>query len=138
MIARQSLKSKARSSAHASKGFTLLEVLIALVFFALIGVVLQEVTASSMGNVLKTRANTYATWIAENKMAELRIEEGLPAAKEYKEDLSFAAQDWKVLTKVSTTENPDIHRVEVQVMHVLDEYDEPRFVRSMTGFVGRY
>jgi general secretion pathway protein I len=122
----------------ATCGFTLLEVLIALIFFSLIGVVLQDVTASSTSNVLKARANSYATWIAENKLTELRLEDGLPAPKQYKEDIEFGVDRWQVVTLVQTTENPDIHRVEVQVSIVEESFDEPRQIRSLTGFVGRY
>lgn len=120
------------------RGFTLLEVLIALIFFSLIGVVLQDVTASSMSNVLKARANSYATWIAENKLTELRLAEALPSPKQYKEDIEFGVDDWQVITLVQKTENPDIHRVEVQVSLIEKELDEPRQIRSLTGFVGRY
>ena len=120
------------------RGFTLLEVLIALIFFSLIGVVLQDVTASSMSNVLKARANSYATWIAENKLTELRLAESLPSPKQYKEDIEFGVDDWQVITLVQKTENPDIHRVEVQVSLIEKELDEPRQIRSLTGFVGRY
>lgn len=119
-------------------GFTLLEVLIALIFFSLIGVVLQDVTASSMSNVLKARANSYATWIAENKLTELRLAEGLPSPKQYKEDIEYGVDDWQVVTLVQNTENPDIHRVEVQVSLIDNALDEPRQIRSLTGFVGRY
>jgi len=119
-------------------GFTLLEVLVALVFFALIGVVLQEVTASSMANVLKSKNNSYATWLAENKLTELRIAGGLPAAKQYKEDVDYGNDKWQVITQVSTTENPDINRVEVQVMIRHDARDEWASVRTMTGFIGKY
>ena len=121
-----------------TRGFTLLEVLIALIFFSLIGVVLQDVSASSTSNVLKARANSYATWIAENKLTELRLDDGLPAPKQYKEDLEFGVDQWQVVTTVQKTENPDIHRVEVQVSIVEQAFDEPRQIRSLTGFVGRY
>lgn len=119
-------------------GFTLLEVLVALIFFSLIGVVLQSVTASSMNNSLAARANSYATWIAENKLAELRINEGFPAPKSYEEDIEFGTDEWQVTTRVIKTENPDIHRVEVEVFLKLDEFDDPRSIRTLTGFVGRY
>lgn len=119
-------------------GFTLLEVLVALIFFSLIGVVLQSVTASSMSNSLSARANSYATWIAENKLAELRINEGFPAPKSYEEDIEFGTDEWQVTTRVITTENPDIHRVEVEVFLKRDEFEDPRSIRTLTGFVGRY
>lgn len=119
-------------------GFTLLEVLVALIFFSLIGVVLQSVTASSMSNSLAARANSYATWIAENKLAELQINEGFPAPKSYEEDIEFGTDEWQVTTRVIKTENPDIHRVEVEVFLKRDEFEDPRSIRTLTGFVGRY
>ena len=54
-------------------GFTLLEVLIALIFFSLIGMVLQQVTASTVSQYLSVRQKMFASWMAENKMAELRL-----------------------------------------------------------------
>lgn len=119
-------------------GFTLLEVLVALIFFSLIGVVLQSVTASSMSNSLSARANSYATWIAENKLAELRINDGFPAPKSYEEGIEFGTDEWQVTTRVIKTENPDIHRVEVEVFLKRDEFEDPRSIRTLTGFVGRY
>ena len=125
-------------SKSSRSGFTLLEVLVALIFFSLIGVVLQSVTASSMSNSLSARANSYATWIAENKLAELRINEGFPAPKRYEEDIEFGTDEWQVTTRVIKTENPDIHRVEVEVFLKRDEFEDPRSIRTLTGFVGRY
>ncbi len=125
-------------SKSSRSGFTLLEVLVALIFFSLIGVVLQSVTASSMSNSLSARANSYATWIAENKLAELRINEGFPAPKSYEEDIEFGTDEWQVTTRVIKTENPDIHRVEVEVFLKRDEFEDPRSIRTLTGFVGRY
>ena len=121
-----------------AKGFTLLEVLVALIFFALIGLVLQEVSASSLSQYLTIRNNSYATWIAQNKLSELRVAEDIPRPKEYKEDIEFGVDEWQVLTKVIATENPDIHRVEIVVSLRGDGASDLRRVRSLSGFVGRY
>lgn len=120
------------------KGFTLLEVLVALIFFALIGTVLQQVTASTVGQYHTVRLKTFATWIAENKLAELRLSKTLPNAREYKEDLSYAGHDWKLISKVSNTNNPDIRRVEVSAYSIDGESGEQAKRVSLTGFVGRY
>ena len=58
---------------ESKKGFTLLEVLVALVFFSLIGVVLQQVTASTVNQYLSVRYKMFSSWLAENKMAELYV-----------------------------------------------------------------
>lgn len=121
-----------------AKGFTLLEVLIALTFFALIGLVLQQVTASTVGQYHTIRLKTYASWIAENKLAEMRLSGSLPAPKEYKEQLDYANAEWETVSKVIATENPDIQRVEIDVHHIKDETDEKRKQLTLTGFVGRF
>lgn len=129
------------TSVHQKKkalGFTLLEVLIALIFFALIGLVLQQVSASTVGQYQTVRLKMFATWIAENKLAELRLNEGLPPARERKEDVDFANLEWQLVTRVQTTNNPDIHRVEVDVHHI-DELDGEKSKRvTLTGFVGKF
>lgn len=120
------------------RGFTLIEVLVAVGVFALVGVILLEVSASSTNNVLSARLNSYATWIAENKLTQLRLEEGLPATREYKEDIEYGTDEWRVVTAVQATENPDIHRVEVRVSVRQSEDNELSQIRSLTGFIGRY
>lgn len=119
-------------------GFTLLEVLIALIFFSLIGMVLQQVTASTVSQYLSVRHKMFASWMAENKMAELHLAEDLPSAREYKEELDFADEEWQLISKVKKTENPDINNVEIEVYHIDPVSDEKRRKLVLTGFIGRY
>ncbi|MFT7185911.1 MAG: general secretion pathway protein I [Pseudohongiellaceae bacterium] len=119
-------------------GFTLLEVLIALIFFSLIGMVLQQVTASTVSQYLSVRQKMFASWMAENKLAELRLAKTLSAAREYKEELDYANEAWQLVSKVKKTENPDINKVEVEVFHVDANTDEKRRKLVLTGFIGRY
>lgn len=131
-------KTMVNGKAHRKRGFTLLEVLIALIFFSLIGLVLQDVTASTVHQYQSVKLKMYATWLAENKLSELRLSEGLPAAREYKEDVEFGDMEWQLISKVSTTDNPDIHRVEVESYHINDQNNEKTKRITLTGFVGRY
>jgi len=127
-----------RSALHRIAGFTLLEVLVALIFFALVGLVLQQVTAATVGQYHAVRLKMFGSWIAENKMAELRLSGSLPKAREYKEDITYAGLDWQLVSKVSTTDNPDINRVEIE-SYYLDAASGDRSKRvTLTGFVGRY
>lgn len=121
-----------------SRGFTLLEVLIALTFFALIGMVLQQVTAATVGQYQTLRLKMFATWLAENKLVELRLIEGVPKAREYKEDKSFAGLDWELVSRVKTTDNPDINKVEIDALYIDRESNEKSKKITLTGFIGRY
>lgn len=121
-----------------SRGFTLLEVLVALVFFALIGMVLQQVTASTVNQYLAVRHKMFSTWLAENKLSELQLSKSLAPAKEYKEEVEFANEEWQIVSKVKTTENPDINKVDVEIYHIDASTNEKNKKLTLTGFVGRY
>ena len=121
-----------------TKGFTILEVMVALVFFALIGMVLQSVTGATVNQYLSVRHKMFASWIAENKLAELRLSKTLPAAKENKESIEFANEEWELKTKIITTENPDINRAELDIYSIDQSTNKKRKQLTVTSFVGRY
>jgi len=120
------------------RGFTLLEVLVALIFFGLIGIVIQQVSASTVGQYHTVRMKMFGTWVAENKLAEIRLSGTLPPARESKEEVDYAGFSWQVVSKVISTENPDINRVELEVFHIDEETNEKIRRAALTGFAGRY
>lgn len=120
------------------RGFTLIEVMMAMLVFVSVALIQQEVTASTVSQYLSVRHKIISSWIAENKITELQLSKSLPSAKEYKEDLEFADEDWQLVSKVTTTTNPDIHQVEVVVFHVDPNSGEKSQKLSLTSFLGRY
>ena len=120
------------------KGFTLLEVMVALVFFSLIGMVLQQVTASTVNQYLSVRHKMFSSWLAENKLTELQLSKSLPPAKESKEDVEFANEEWQIISKIKKTENPDINKVDVEIYHIDASSNEKHRKLTLTGFIGRY
>ena len=71
-------------------------------------------------------------------MAELQLAEKLPSAREYKEEVDFANEEWQIVSKVKKTENPDINNVEIEIYHIDSLSEEKRRKLVLTGFVGRY
>ena len=113
-------------------GFTLIEVMVALVIvsLALAGV------AASMGQMIDTantmRDRTFASWIAQNKIAEMRLAGVIPKVGESNGEVDFANATWAWTTEVSETGVENLLRVEVSVSYA--GVDEP--VRQVTGFIG--
>jgi general secretion pathway protein I len=113
-------------------GFTLIEVMVALVIvsLALAGV------AASMGQMIDTanamRDRTFASWIAQNKIAEMRLAGALPEVGESSGDVEFANADWSWTADVSETGIENLMKVEVTVSYA--GLDQP--VRQVTGFIG--
>jgi len=113
-------------------GFTLLEVMVALVIIslALAGV------AGSMGQMIDTantmRDRTYASWIAQNKIAELRLSGVLPEVGESSGEEDYANTTWAWSAEISETGIENLMKVDVSVFY--PGVDVP--VRLVTGFIG--
>jgi general secretion pathway protein I len=120
------------------RGFTLIEVMMAMLVFVSVALIQQEVTASTVSQYLSVRHKILSSWIAENKITELQLSKSLPSAKEYKEDIEFADEDWQLISKVTTTANPDINQVEVVVFHVDPNSGEKSQKLTLSSFLGRY
>ena len=118
------------------KGFTLLEVMVAL---AVIAMALAAATSAVSGNIRNAsglQQRTYAHWVAMNKLAEMQLANQWPATKTTKGSSLMAKQEWYWSTKVTKT--PDgfdlIRKVDITVR--LNEDDESSLI-TLTGFVGQ-
>jgi len=118
------------------KGFTLLEVMVAL---AVIAMALAAATSAVSGNIRNAsglQQRTYAHWVAMNKLAEMQLAKQWPATKTTRGSSLMAKQQWYWSTKVTKT--PDgfdlIRKVDVTVR--LNEDDESSLI-TLTGFIGK-
>src|SRR5690606_37311082 len=112
--------------AQPTRGFTLVEVLVALTIFALIATGVQRVASLYFSHFERTQAKTYATWIAQNQLNELRLAERPPAPGENKTDIEFGGANWQILTRVSGTPDPLMRMVEITVFRLDGPHREPR------------
>jgi general secretion pathway protein I len=117
-------------------GFTLLEVLVALIFFSLIGLVIQQVSASTVSQYQAVRLKMLGTWVAENKLTEIRLSNASLAAREYKEELSYGGLEWELISNVVATEDPRFKKIELAAYSLGDSLDDRRRRASLTSFVG--
>ena len=77
-----------------SAGFTLIEVMVALTIVALsLGAVAASVSQMvDAGTTMRER--TYASWIAQNKIAELRLANVVPEVSDTSGELEYAGLEW--------------------------------------------
>ena len=127
-----------RQRRQAITGFTLIEVMIALMVFGLLAATLQQVASGYMGNYRRIESQTMATWIARNRLAEMRLENQLPATGDSDDEIEYGSYDWEMETTVSNTDDPAMRRVEMTLYRI----EEPgsRRMRQLvfTAFLGQH
>lgn len=116
-------------------GFTLIEVLVALLVFALIATASAQVGSQYIGSFERIRDKTLASWIAENRLAELRLADAPPEVSENDKDLDYGQYRWQVTTKVTATEETSIRRIDVTVAKYPGNQGEPQSVHTLSGFI---
>lgn len=100
------------------RGFTLIEVLIALLVIALgVGALLATLT-SSADTVARLREKSLAEWVALNRISEVRLSNSRPGVGVTTGTLdNFADGRWGWRQSITDPGMAGILRVEVQVMH---------------------
>jgi general secretion pathway protein I len=116
-------------------GFTLIEVLVALAIAAIGLAAALSVVSESARNASYLHDKAFGSWIALNRLAEVRTAGILPSVDKTDGDVEFANGKWKWQQLVTETGVPGMRRVDITVRHDTDPVDAT--VASITGFVGR-
>lgn len=121
---------------NTQRGFTLIEVLVALLVFGLIATAAAEVGSQYIASYERIRDKTMAGWIADNRISELRLQEELPGISENSDDLDYGPFRWQVTTAVLGTEEPTMRRIEVTVARFRGDDSDPVPVHTLSAFIG--
>lgn len=96
-------------------GFSLLEVLIALVVVSLALLALTRTAGGQVSSFDGLRERTLASWVAANVLAETRIATPFPAPGTRDGRVRLGNRDWRWQLEVRATDDADMRRLEVQV-----------------------
>lgn len=121
-------------SAH--KGFTLIEVIVALGIIATAMAAVMMTVSANVQNATGLKERTFAHWIAMNKMNELFIqnETEWPAIKKTDGSVLMAEHEWFWEQEVEKTEVDTVRRVHIRVrVNENDEYP----MTTLVGFVSK-
>ena len=115
-------------------GFTLIEVLAALVIVALGMLGAIEAVTQSARNGAYLREKTLAHWIALNVITEKRLQQEPPAVAESSADVEFAGQRWRWSMQVTQTQVASLRRMDVSVRPA--DAPDSSALATVTGFYG--
>lgn len=119
-----------------SRGFTLLEVMVALLIFGMIGMVAVKAASQYVYSYERARDKTMAGWVAENRMTEYRLSGVTPEVSETTSEVAFGQNQWEVKTRILSTLVPSIYRVEVDVAKYVEGHKDPVPLHTLASFVG--
>ena len=115
------------------KGFTLLEVMFALLIVALTMGAIVEAGGYSTRRAYQLTEKTIASWIAQNQVTLYRAKRTWSSASTNSGTVEMADIKWQWKMKISKTDEPLLRRIDVDV-YLLDGED---IKASATGFIGK-
>ena len=116
------------------KGFTLIEVLIAIAILAVALAATSRAASVAVDGAFETRYRLLATWAAQNRAAELRARRVFPAVATTKFTTTQGGVALVVAEVVSDTPNPTMRRVDLAVA---DARDPARVLTRLTAYVAK-
>jgi len=116
------------------RGFTLVEVVVALAIVAIGMLAVFKTIGDTTHNVTELRDRSFAAWIADNRITEIRISGEMPSVEQTAGEVEFAGRRWHWITKVSQTQVQGMRRIDVSVRRDGDPEDSS--LVTLAGFVG--
>jgi general secretion pathway protein I len=106
-----------------------------MVALAIIALSLTAV-ATKMGRMIDTsnamRERTYASWIAQNKITEMRLANVIPDVSATSGEIDYANITWRWRAVVSESGIENLYRVDVEI----SDANGNSVIRKVTGFIG--
>ncbi len=115
---------------HNIKGFTLLEVIVALAVLAIALAALVKAGSQNAENAGYLRDKTLAHWVALNLLTEIQLGQRLLEGDQQEGQMKMAEREWFWVIKVFNTPEKQLRRLEIRV------YANPQITAALVLLVG--
>lgn len=119
------------------RGFTLIEVLVALAIVAIGMAAVLGTLTSSASTVMYMRDKTLANWVALNHIAEQRLQTQMPQLGNTDGEVEFAGQKWRWRQETVNTAVKGMIRMDVMVRPAdIKADDDKSWYVTLSGIMG--
>ena len=115
-------------------GFTLIEILIALVILAVALSAAGRATSSAINSARVLKERMLAGWVAQNRLNQEVIAQSFPSVGVQTGEASQAGQAFNWEQTTSGTYNPEVRKVEIKVFAA---QDKSYALARLTGFLAK-
>ena len=116
------------------KGFTLIEVMLAMAVFSIAGIAILGTADTNARNLGYLESKILANWVASNQLVEITLDDTWPPKNNKKGKVELAGLEWFWLQKVIKTTDKDMRAIVLEVR--LDEKD-PSALTSLMTYVSK-
>lgn len=117
------------------RGFTLIEVLVALAILAITMAAISRTASSSIHHVEALRTRIAADWVAQNRLAQHQARGDFPQPGLQTGEEAQAGQSYPWQEEITTTPNPTMRRI---IVSVYAPDDKTHRLRELTGYLVQY
>lgn len=114
-----------------ARGFTLLEVMVALAVLAVVAAMVHATLQRHVHNARVLENRALAGWLADTRLAELQLQ-GASGPGTDEQITDYGHRRWRVVQDIQPTAQPGLHLVRVHVR----ELDSNDGGAMLTGFIG--
>jgi len=100
---------------RAELGFTLVEVLVALVIFGVVAASVLKTMQDSVRQQMAMEQRLAANWVAQQVLAEVRLRSPWPPLGEKSERVPLGEREWQVTARVEATREERMRHITVEV-----------------------
>lgn len=128
---------RARGYLKLQRGFTLLEVLIALAILALSAAAVLRQTHLEVKQQQNLELKSYALWAADDVLTAVMAQSQWPPLGRVEQQQTYEGQNWRVITEVQATPDPLMRKIEVSISPQ-QQAENAAAVITLTAYRGQY
>jgi general secretion pathway protein I len=97
------------------KGFTLIEVMLAMAIFSIAGIALLSAADNNFKNLSYLENKVIANWIASNQLVEATLDQTWPPKNNKKGSIKMAEREWFWWQKVIKTTDKNMRAIVIEI-----------------------